>query len=217
MCASYILKQKLRPELPWEFRSDWDFNESYDRLITPHSQAPVLVDSGQGFEIRSMKFSLLPHWSKEPKIKFATHNARIESVADKPTWRSPFIKRHCVVLLTDFVEPIYLGPLSGHMVSFHAEAHSWLLAAGLWDEWTNHETGEVIESFAILTTTPLEFVESQGHDRSPLFVGAAEAKSWLSLKADAQTNLEFLKQSSMIPALNARPIRALKPGWEKKA
>jgi len=57
-------------------------------------------------ELRPMRFSLLPSWSKEPKVKFATYNARVESILEKATWRTPFSRNHCLVPMTGFFEAI---------------------------------------------------------------------------------------------------------------
>lgn len=56
-----------------------------------------------------MRYSLVPNWSKEAKVKFATHNARLESIDEKPTWKTVFSEQHCLVPLTDFIEPILPG------------------------------------------------------------------------------------------------------------
>ncbi len=124
-----------------------------------------------------MSYSLVPSWSKEPKLKFATHNARIETITDKPTWKTPFQRQHCIVPLTSFFEFVYEGPLAGHMIEFKESSHSLLFAAGLFDHWTaptphqNNTTQNQNSffSFTIITTTPSKFILDHGHDRSPLF------------------------------------------------
>lgn len=205
-----MIQSKLTREFPLAIRAPFD---EQDTLVTPHRIAPVIVLRDDALTAVPMKFSLLPRWSKEPKVKFATHNARIESIAEKPTWRDSFKKRHCVIPMTSFIEPIYEGPEAGHMVSFHKPDSDWLMAAGIWDEWTDKESGEVIESFSIITSTPLPFVEKTGHDRSPVFLGAKAAKQWLEANTG---DAEWLLSVAEKPAIALTRFRPMKAGWEKR-
>lgn len=210
MCAQYRIKAKLK-DLEFYFNiTVEDVIDWIDHML-PHSRAPVVVAD----QIRLMKFSLLPSWSKEPKVKFATHNARLETIADKPTWKRPFLKNHCVVPMSSFIEPIYEGPLAGNMVSFDAE--ELLCAAGVYDTWVNKETGEVVESFAIITSEPCDFVRDVGHDRQPVFLKREDAVRWTSLAGDVDTFQNFLKEKAIVPRLSTHIERPLKAGWQKRA
>ncbi len=199
-----------------DVRSD-DFEQFYDQLIVPRSRAPVIKEDGKDLVISAMQFSLLPRWSKEAKVKFATHNARLESITEKPTWRDAFAKRHCLVPLTHFIEPIYEGEHAGYMVMFHRDGEEWLMAAGIWESWVNRETGEVIESFAIITTDPPPFIERVGHDRCPVFLSPSAQEEWVrdtNSKPDAM--VRFLKSNQANLEFGVRRHRALRPGWEKR-
>src|SRR5262245_13765023 len=113
MCAQYRIKAKIE-DLEFYFNvTVEDIIDWIDHMV-PHNFAPVFTS----VTLKLMKFSLLPAWSREPKVKFATHNARLETVAEKPTWKQPFLRNHCVVPMTSFIEPIYDGQLAGNMVAF---------------------------------------------------------------------------------------------------
>lgn len=188
-----------------------------DRLIVPHTPAPVLLEREGRITLEEMKFSLVPSWAKEPRVKFATHNARLESIDEKPTWKHVFVKKHCVVPLTDFIEPIYEGEHAGHMVAFHDREGELILAAGVWEERVNKSTGEVIHSFAIITHDPPPFVAGIGHDRCPVFLDEKAAREWLSNGGSAAHALkEFLVEKQIIPDFQVENHRAMKPGWEKR-
>ena len=64
--------------------------------IAPSQDIPIVRDTDTGPEITLARWGLVPSWSKEPKSKYLTINARIESVADKPTYRTPFKRRRCL-------------------------------------------------------------------------------------------------------------------------
>ena len=175
MCASYTLKPDPRvlSAADKEF-SIPDYPCATDRVL-PSRMAPVIAKG----VCKVMRFSLVPSWAKESKVKFATHNARIETVLEKPTWRKPFEKNHCLIPMNAFIEPIYEGEYAGHMVKFVAP--STIFAAGIFDEWVNPETGEVLESFSILTKDPSDFVLKTGHDRQPIFLlDKNDQKDWIS-------------------------------------
>ena len=182
--------------------------------ILPYTKALTFVHVKEKTNVVQMNFSLIPAWSKERKLKFATHNARLESIDEKPSFREAFKKRHCIIPLSGFIEPIYEGKLAGNMVEFFPKKDSYLLAAGIWEEWVDKSSknpGEIIQSFSIITSDPIDFVKQTGHDRSPVFLSEKDADTWLSLseKNPAQLKL-FLQKQSYEPDLDTKIDRALK-------
>lgn len=188
--------------------------EGIDERFLPYTKIPVIVQMPQGLKLTPMNFSLVPAWSKEPKVKFATHNARIETVTEKPAWREPFLSKHCLIPITNFFEPVYEGPHAGHIISFGQE--SILYAAGLFDVWVNPETKEPLFSCAILTTEPSPFILENGHDRTPIFLKLEDGKTWLTLRASEKEMVEFLLAKNICPDLQVTRDRPLKSGWEKR-
>jgi putative SOS response-associated peptidase YedK len=73
-----------------------------------------------------------PSLSKEPKVKFATHKATLDTIEEKATWRGPFKKAHCLVPIQSFLEPIYTGEFSGNIVAFQPRDKKIMLAAGIY-------------------------------------------------------------------------------------
>lgn len=189
--------------------------EAIDERFLPYTKIPVIVQTPQGLKLTPMNFSLVPAWSKEPKVKFATHNARIETVAEKPAWREPFLSKHCLIPLTNFFESVYEGPHAGHIVSFQSE-NPLLLAAGLFDVWVNPETKEPLFSCTILTTEPSPFILENGHDRTPIFLNFTDGKAWLTLRASEKEMVAFLLAKNIYPNLQVTRDRPLKSGWEKR-
>lgn len=211
MCAQFLIKAKFI-ELKNRFGIKDEDEFEWAEHILPYRPAPVLLKDQQGqTHIKPMSFSLVPHWSKEPKVKFATHNARIETVAEKPTWRKSFLEKRCLVPMTGFIEPIYEGDFAGFMVDFHRQDQKTLYAAGIWDEWTNKETGEVLESFAILTGAPSPFVASTGHDREPLFLHDTQLENWIDpMPQKKELLLKLIEGGLEKPTYAVEKFRALK-------
>ncbi len=231
MCSQYVLnldraetKQKLTTFMS-EYGIAIDNSDALDSSANHPSNtlpyrksyvAVAVLDSKQNLKLKQMQFSLVPSWSKESKVKFATHNARIETVMEKPTWKNPFAGQHCLVPLNGFFESVYLGPLAGNVIEFFSEKQSLLFAAGIYDAWLNKESGEVIESFAILTKQPDPFILENGHDRMPMFLTPGKEVEWLKIKG-GEESLQYLRSNYTKNIIwNVRIFRPLKAGWEKK-
>ena len=235
MCAQFMLRASVQ-EISRSLqiteaslrKNEGPLSQSLKKRVLPHSLGWVARCSDQKRVLSSMTFSLLPHWSKLKQVRFATHNARLESthekdqkhswIFEKPTWKEAFLKRHCVVPMTHFFEPIYTGKWAGHMVQFKSKDHHMILwAAGVWEEWIGPD-GEVVDSFAIITDQPHEFVKRSGHDRSPLFLTEKGVNEWLR-EGESQNPMELvhlLRNHVYSAPLTLEIDRPLKPGWEKK-
>ena len=216
MCAQFTLKSKMTDLAELGISVPSSVTEIDERFL-PSKTAPVIVQSNSELKLTGMRFSLIPSWSKEPKVKFATHNARIETVIEKPTWRKSFESQHCVIPLTGFFESVYEGPKAGNIVQFHKQDQSLLFAAGIFDQWVSLENKkDSFFSFSILTTEPTAFILDNGHDRSPVFLDFPFAKDWLKIKESPQKMIDFLLHNQQRPDLVVDIDRPLKAGWEKR-
>ena len=212
MCAQYEIEKsmfmKKMDKLVLNI-SDFDL----PKRVLPHTSVPVLVKQDQ-LRLKQMNFSLIPWWSKDRKPKFATHNARIETVLEKPTWKHLFEKKHCLIPITSFIEPIYEGEYAGNMVQFNLR--ECYLIPGLFDSWIDKSSGACIDSFAILTADPGPFIKGAGHDRSPIFLNQTDIVKWLEIPFSGQnTSLKMLK-NTIEPIFSIGIDRKLKKGWEKR-
>lgn len=212
MCAQYIIKENIR-KLQEQLKIPLEIDGvTYPMRILPHTMAPVITPDQK---IKPMNFSLIPVWSKERKPKFATHNARLESIAVKPTWKRPFLHNHCVVPMTSFVEPIYTGEFAGNMVSFNSDVP--LVAAGISDNWTDRSSGESIDSFAVVTSDPSDFVNTTGHDRQPVFIDPKLMDLWLNTDSkDPDYMMDMLLSIAITPTFTVSVDRPMAKGWEKR-
>lgn len=177
------------------YRVKWPEGITFPKgTIYPHKPAPVIVQNQNTICTRLMNFSLIPRWSKEQKPKFTTYNARIEEVLKKPSWREPFKSKHCLVPIQYFIESIYEGPYAGHNISITESDCRLMTAAGIWDTWINNKTGEVIESFAILTCEPPNSIIEAGHDRCPIFLKDSAWNEWLA-RSDLASDVNNSKEA----------------------
>lgn len=216
MCAQFALKIEAN-ELSIKYGIKVPETVSaIDERFLPYKSAPVIVHDS-GLKLVGMSFSLVPFWSKEPKVKFATHNARIETVIEKPTWRVPFERQHCFVPITSFYESVYEGPEAGNIIKFSRPENEILFAAAIFDLWKSPtEPAKSFFSFSILTTEPTKYILDHGHDRSPIFLNFDDAKSWTTLSEEPIKLVQFLLEKNLKPDLNVEIDRPLKAGWEKR-
>lgn len=147
--------------------------------IAPSQDAPVvLVESGERL-ISELRWGLVPSWADAPSIGTRAINARVETIDKQPMFRGAFAQRRCVVPATGFFEwrsagarapkePLWIRPSDGSVVAF----------AGIWEEW-HSRAGEVIESFAIVTTDALGALR-EIHDRMPLELRGSAIDTWLA-------------------------------------
>jgi len=204
--------------------------ESQTRVY-PRGLAPVVLPSTQeGLSVADAEFSLIPSWwkpttgasptsTRAPRPPFATHNARLETIATKPAFRDSFRKRHCIVPIDCFYESSLFGDqFAGHRI--RVQSTESLYAAACTSEWVDPTTGELILSFTIITSRPTHKLFAAGHDRMPIFLNISGAQEWLTNQnSESQKLFAFLQKNSVnreLP-LQISIDRVLKDGWQKKA
>lgn len=132
--------------------------------------------AGEGVTLR---WGLIPHWCKPDNTPSAPLiNARSETLADKPSFRTAWKKgQRCALPATGFYEwekqgkerlPWLFRRRDGHPLAF----------AGLWDRWTDPIDDTVIESCTVITTTPNPML-ARIHDRMPVLLDETAAAAWL--------------------------------------
>ena len=146
--------------------------------ITPTTTVDTVVAGKVGRELARMRWWMIPSWwKKTAKEVPATFNARIESVVDKPMFRSSFKRTRCLIPASGFYEwqktpdgkqPYAIVPKGGPILTF----------AGLWDTWKDAAGGEVIRSCSIITGEPNE-VMAPIHNRMPAILEPSAWGKWL--------------------------------------
>jgi putative SOS response-associated peptidase YedK len=149
-----------------------------------------------------LQWGLIPSWSRDPKIGGKMINARAETVAEKPSFRTAFKRRRCLIPASGFYEwdrstqpkqPYHITPAHGGLMAF----------AGLWERWSPPE-GEPLESCTILTTAANQALQSL-HDRMPVILLPETFSAWLDEQA-VPDDLGRLLQPAPEDFLDWRPI-----------
>ena len=104
MCGRFALKapsSKLIERFDLDECVDFQPNAN----IPPGTDIPVIRQSPEGKRVlHLLRWGLVPHWSKDPSIGAKLHNARGESLSEKPSFREAFKKRRCLIPADGFYE-----------------------------------------------------------------------------------------------------------------
>lgn len=133
-------------------------------------------------------WGLVPHWVRETdqlkKIWNNTLNARSETIFEKPSFRESAKHKRCIVYVDGFYEHHHFQGKTYPFYIFSKKKFP-LALAGLWSEWVNRETGEVLSSFSIVTTkgnrmmTKIHNNPKLNEARMPLLLAEELEDQWL--------------------------------------
>ncbi len=153
MCTRYISPEAGDIERHWQVGSRtpqrWP-HEVFPRYLGPFIRA-ARDSTHYERELVTGQWSLVPWFAKTAKLPYPTCNARSEELSAKASYKQPWARsQRCIVPAESFFEPCWE---TGKHVPwrFHrTDGTPWGLA-GLWNTWVDKETGEVVESYTLLT------------------------------------------------------------------
>lgn len=163
--------------------------------VAPTQMLPVVINDGNNNCLELMKWGLIPSWAKDPKIAFKTINARAETVAEKPAFRTSIRRKRCIIPACSFYEWRKIGANKQPM-RITLKSEEIFSMAGVYDSWTDPE-GEQVNSFSILTSEPNELMMDI-HDRMPVILKPENEALWL----DRGTNEPEMIRHLMVPFLS---------------
>jgi putative SOS response-associated peptidase YedK len=173
------------PQLPLRFN------------VAPTQEAAVVrvVEPGGPRTLSFLRWGLVPYWAEDPAIGNRMINARAESVAEKPAYRTSFKKKRCLVVADGFYEWKKMGKGPKQPYLIRRPDRQPFAFAGLWSSWRNPASEHPLETFTILTTDPNATMKGL-HDRMPVILDRADFGLWLDpATADADR-----LQSLLVPA-----------------
>lgn len=173
--------------------------------VAPGQQVLAIVQSRQGHrEAASLRWGLIPEWAKEAAVGYKMINARAETVADKPAYRTALRTKRCIIPASGFYEWRRSGKQKTPYY-FYLRSQQLMALAGLWAEWRCPTDGQIIRSFTILTTTPNVLVQPM-HDRMPVLLDQDGVDIWLDhTKVDIPL-LQQLFRPFPADAMDAYPV-----------
>jgi putative SOS response-associated peptidase YedK len=173
--------------------------------IAPTQLVPAVLYSSEqrDRQCQLLRWGLIPSWAKDPAIGAKLINARAETVAEKPSFRSAFRHRRCLVIADGFYEwqrqegkkqPFY----------FRLQNRQPFAFAGLWECWQDLN-GDMINSCTILTTEANEILRSI-HDRMPVILEPKDYDLWLDPTLEKPEMLQQLLHPYSSEAMISYPV-----------
>jgi putative SOS response-associated peptidase YedK len=191
--ALRVLAERLGIARPIDWRSRYN--------LAPSENVPAVrrAPGADGLEMVTLRWGLVPAWSREADPVRAPANARAEGLASRPMFREAFRRRRCLVPASGFYE--WQGRRgSKQPYLFRAHDGSPLCFAGLWETWRDPAGNRILETCAIITTSPNDVVRPI-HDRMPALLAPEDCPRWLDSRLG--------EASELAPLLRPYPDEAL--------
>ena len=172
--------------------------------IAPTQPVPIVRQDAKGRrEMVLVRWGLIPSWSKGPDSRYSMINARAETVAQKPAYRSAFRYRRCLLPADGFYEWRAAGGGKQPYV-LRSRDRAPLALAGLWEHWQDAD-GNEIESCTVLVREANAQVRPV-HERMPVVIGPETFDLWLDIHAQKPQPLETLLAAQQPPELEIYPV-----------
>ena len=158
--------------------------------VAPSQDVAVIRSDDNGRTLAMLRWGLIPAWAKDPAIGHRLINARSETVAEKPSFRSAFRHRRCLIPADGFYEWRREGKTRQPWL-FGLRDGAPFVFAGLWERWTvpagaaltgslaERSPGDAVETCTILTTAANDTV-AQVHGRMPVILPPDLWDAWLA-------------------------------------
>ncbi|TGE19756.1 SOS response-associated peptidase [Hymenobacter elongatus] len=180
MCGRYAFTTPV-PAIEKRFEASFREPLGPTYNAAPSQRLPVITNAEPG-QVQLLQWGLLPGWVKDVKIAPKPINARAGTLPEKPSFRQLLQRRRCLVLADSFYEwqqtaPAQKGPKTPHRILLRNEQP--FAFAGLWDEWLDRTSGELVPTFTIITTDPNAQMAPL-HNRMPVILPDRQAElAWL--------------------------------------
>jgi putative SOS response-associated peptidase YedK len=175
------------------------------------------ICSNEPSKIQLLKWGLIPAWTKGIDqaniIRYKTFNARSESIETKKSFSSSFRSKRCLIPVKGFFEWQHIGNEKIPWYIYHAE-NEVLSIAGIYDDWVENDTGEVLTTFSIITTDANDLMANihNSGKRMPVILNKSSETRWIDLSITQEAALglltpcpsDILKAHTISPLINSR-------------
>lgn len=202
MCGRFVLT--ANPDI---IQTTFDLTSIPSEMIPRYNIAPTqpvaVIANDDPKTLTFHRWGLIPSWAKDIKIGNQMINARSESVAEKPSFRSAFKRRRCLIPSDGFYEWRKEGKDKTPMF-IHLKDRPVFAMAGLWEIWHSPDGGE-IRSCTIITTEANSFMQTM-HDRMPVILHKEDYDLWLSPDEEPPAVLQALLKPYDPDVMTAYPV-----------
>jgi putative SOS response-associated peptidase YedK len=178
------------------------------------AEIPAQARAGEvARELRVVRWGLVPSWAKDPAIGSRLINARVETVDSKPSFRSAFAKRRCLLPADGFYEWLSVeqeGKTRKQPYYIHRADGGELAFAGLYELWRDKSTPDDHPQAwlwtAVIITTSAEDEVGRIHDRMPMIIDPAAWGDWLDPANTGTAGVRLLLAPASASGLASYPV-----------
>ena len=175
MCGRYTLHHSTKAIVRRFGVDQVEIDVSARYNIAPTQPIAVITENSPR-TLQAMKWGLIPSWAKDPAIGNKLINARAETLAEKPSFRTALVRRRCLIPGDGFYEWQKVGNGKQPM-RIHRKDDDLFAFAGLWDEWHTPD-GSPLHTCTIITVGPNALM-APIHDRMPAILRPEDEAAWL--------------------------------------
>lgn len=173
--------------------------------IAPSQFVPVVRELENERAVSALKWGLIPSWAKDDSFAAKMINARAETLAEKPSFREPFKSRRCLVPASGFYEWEKTSSGAKQPHYFYLKNQELFAFAALWEEWLDRDSGELLETFTVITTEANDVLKPV-HDRMPVIVKREDYSEWLDAKIKDTGKLEKFLVPYPADKMSSHPV-----------
>ena len=169
---------------------------------------------GDGHRLELYHWGLIPSWAKDPKIGSRMINARSETLSEKPSFRSAYKRRRCLILADGYYEwQTIPGEKAKQPIYVRLKSQNPFAFAGLWEEWKANYMENPLRSCTIITCSPNSYLKEY-HHRMPVILPKDAYTQWLSPAEQPKETLQPLLKPYPDDEIEAYPVSRFvnKPG-----
>ena len=201
MCGRFVGFRKIEELIEYFPMDDANVEVVANFNVAPSQEILAIIRHDKQNHLEKLHWGLVPFWANDTTIGNRMINARSETVATKPSFRTAFKKRRCLIIADGFYEwkgkkgqkhPLFLTLPNGNPFAF----------AGLWEVWDNKGKEPPHRSCTILTSESVMPI----HHRMPVILKPDAYDFWLSPDNQDVESLQKIIQNQIYTELTSTPV-----------
>jgi putative SOS response-associated peptidase YedK len=205
MCGRFVgyrSYHELQKAFPID-KATCEVTENYN--VSPTQEVLAIIRHDDENWLEKLHWGLVPFWAKDISIGSKMINARVETVASKPSFRNAFKNRRCLILADGFYE--WKGTKGQKQPMYITLPDRWPFAfAGLWETWSpKDDPDNIYKSCAIITTESSDSVRDI-HHRMPAILKPENYEIWLDPSNQDVKKLNNILETGIVTELVSHAV-----------
>ena len=175
--------------------------------IAPSNSVLSVINDGTINRLGYLRWGLVPPWAKDEKVGYKMINARAETLTEKPSFRTAYQKKRCLIIADSFYEWKRSNDKTKIPMRIKLKSDELFAMAGLWEKWQSPE-GKSIFTCTVITTTANELMKDI-HERMPVILKPEDENIWLDPTIYDSSKLNHLLKPLSEEVMEAYEVSSL--------